>query len=93
VILPAHYGGPDEIGPDGVVAGSLGTLRRTVPELQIADEDAFMASIPTNLAPPPAAYAEIIRANLGISPVDPDKATEWELGKNQCAAHASPATS
>ena len=92
-ILPAHYGGPDEIGPDGVVAASLGTLRRNVPELQIADEDAFVASIPTSLTPPPAAYAEIIRANLGLSPVEPDKATEWELGKNQCAAHASPAAS
>ena len=29
---------------------------------------------------------EIIRANLGPTPVDPDKATEWELGKNQSAA-------
>jgi len=93
MILPAHYAGPDEIGPDGVVAASLGTLRRIAPELQIADEDAFVASIPASLAPPPAAYAEIIRANLGLSPVEPDKATDWELGKNQCAAHASPATS
>ena len=41
----------------------------------------------------PAAYAEIVRANLGPTPVDPDKATEWELGKNQCAAGATPAVS
>lgn len=47
----------------------------------------------TALKPPPAAYAEIIRANLGLAEVDPDKATEWELGKNQCAASARPVVS
>jgi hypothetical protein len=45
------------------------------------------------LKPPPAAYAEIIRANLGLAEVEPDKATEWELGKNQCAARTMPAVS
>jgi glyoxylase-like metal-dependent hydrolase (beta-lactamase superfamily II) len=93
VILPAHFAGTDEIGPDGVVAAPLGTLRRIVPELQIADEEAFVAAIPRTLAPPPATYAEIIRANLGLGAVDADKATEWELGKNQCAASAPPASS
>jgi glyoxylase-like metal-dependent hydrolase (beta-lactamase superfamily II)/rhodanese-related sulfurtransferase len=93
VILPAHYAGPDEIGPDGVVAGRLGELRRAVPELRIATEDAFVAAMRTALKPPPAAYTEIIRANLGLAEVDPDKATEWELGKNQCAASAQPAVS
>ena len=43
--------------------------------------------------PPPAAYAEIIRANLGLAAVDAGQATEWELGKNQCAASARPAVS
>jgi glyoxylase-like metal-dependent hydrolase (beta-lactamase superfamily II)/rhodanese-related sulfurtransferase len=93
VILPAHYAGPDEIGPDGVVAGRLGELRRAVPELRIATEDAFVAAMRTVLKPPPASYTEIIRANLGLAEVDPDKATEWELGKNQCAASALPAMS
>ncbi len=93
VVLPAHFAGPDEIGPDGVVAGRLGMLRRIVPELQIADEEAFVAAMRRALKPPPAAYAEIIRANLGLAAVDPEKATEWELGKNQCAASAMPAVS
>jgi glyoxylase-like metal-dependent hydrolase (beta-lactamase superfamily II)/rhodanese-related sulfurtransferase len=93
VILPAHYAGPDEIGQDGVVAGRLGLLRRAVPELQIATEDAFVAAMRAALKPPPAAYAEIIRANLGLAAVDPDKVTEWELGKNQCAASVRPAVS
>jgi glyoxylase-like metal-dependent hydrolase (beta-lactamase superfamily II)/rhodanese-related sulfurtransferase len=93
VVLPAHFAGLDEIGPHGVVAATLGTLRRIVPELQIADEEAFVAAMRRALKPPPAAYAEIIRANLGLASVDPEKATEWELGKNQCAAGTMPAAS
>lgn len=93
VVLPAHCSGPGEIGPDGVVAGRLGALRREVPELRITSEEAFVAAMRAALKPPPAAYAEIVRANLGPTPVDPDKATEWELGKNQCAASATPVVS
>ncbi len=91
VVLPAHFAGADEIGPDGVVAGRLDLLRRAVPELRISTEEAFVAAMRVALKPPPAAYAEIVRANLGGVAVDPDKATEWELGKNQCAASPMPA--
>jgi hypothetical protein len=34
---------------------------------------------------PPAAYAEIIKVNLGC-PANEEQISEWELGKNQCAA-------
>jgi glyoxylase-like metal-dependent hydrolase (beta-lactamase superfamily II) len=90
VVLPAHFAGVDDIGPDGVVAGLLAELRRGVPELGIATEAAFVAAMRAALTPPPAAYAEIVRVNLGLATVDTDKATEWELGKNQCAAGAPP---
>ena len=93
VVLPAHFAGPDEIGPDAVVAAPLAVLRRVVPELQITDEDVFVAAMRAALKPPPAAYAEIIRANLGSVTIEPDNATEWELGKNQCAARTMPAVS
>jgi len=93
VVLPAHFAGHDEIGPDGVVAARLGELRRVVAELGIGSEEAFVSAMRVAVKPPPAAYAEIIRANLGLTPVDPEKATEWELGKNQCAASAMPAVS
>jgi len=93
VVLPAHFAGPDEIGPDAVVAAPLAVLRRVVPELQIADEEVFVAAMRAALRSPPAAYAEIIRANLGLVAVEPDKATEWDLGKNQCAARTMPAVS
>jgi glyoxylase-like metal-dependent hydrolase (beta-lactamase superfamily II)/rhodanese-related sulfurtransferase len=88
VVLPAHFAGLDEIGPDGVVAAPLGALRRTVPELQIREEEEFVAAMRALLKPPPAQYGEIIRVNLGLTTVDPEQATEWELGKNQCAAGA-----
>ncbi len=39
VVLPAHFAGHEEIGPDGVVAGRLGDLRRAMPELRIGDEE------------------------------------------------------
>ncbi len=86
VVLPAHFAGLDEIGADGVVAAPLGVLRRTVPELQISEEEEFVEAMRAAVKPPPAAYGEIIRVNLGLAAVDPEKATEWELGKNQCAA-------
>jgi glyoxylase-like metal-dependent hydrolase (beta-lactamase superfamily II)/rhodanese-related sulfurtransferase len=88
VVLPAHCAGVDEIGADGVVAAPLGLLRRAVPELGISEEEAFVGAMRAALKPPPAAYGEIIRVNLGLATVDPDKASEWELGKNQCAAGA-----
>ncbi len=91
VVLPAHYAGIHEISADGAVSGRLGHLRRTVPELQFRSSDAFVASVSAAVKEPPAAYAEIIKVNLGISSAPPDKITEWELGKNECAASASKA--
>lgn len=90
VVLPAHYAGVREIGRDGVVAGRWAELRRTVPELSIATEVAFVEAMRAVVRPPPASYADIIQINLGLAGPDPEKVTEWELGKNQCAA-AGPA--
>jgi glyoxylase-like metal-dependent hydrolase (beta-lactamase superfamily II)/rhodanese-related sulfurtransferase len=86
VILPAHYASPSEIGADGVVRGRLGALRQSVPELQIRDENEFVEAMKSALKTPPAVYEQIIRVNLGERAVDEETASEWELGKNQCAA-------
>lgn len=86
VILPAHYASVSEFDADGVVAGRLGDLRRTVPELQIRDEDEFVEAMKKALKTPPAIYEQIIKVNLGERTVEPETASEWELGKNQCAA-------
>jgi glyoxylase-like metal-dependent hydrolase (beta-lactamase superfamily II) len=89
VVLPAHYGGTSEISGEGVVWGRLGHLRRTVPELRITTAEAFVEAVRGAVKDPPRAYAEIIRVNLG-APASEEKISEWELGKNQCAAkHAA----
>lgn len=88
VILPAHYASPSEIDDRGVVRGRLGHLRRTVPELQIGSEAEFVEAMKKALKTPPAVYEHIIEVNLGEKTVDADTATEWELGRNQCAASA-----
>jgi glyoxylase-like metal-dependent hydrolase (beta-lactamase superfamily II) len=86
VILPAHYASPAEIDSNGVVCGRLGDLRRTVPELQIRSESEFVEAMKKALKSHPAVYDQIIRVNLGMQSVDEETASEWELGKNQCAA-------
>jgi len=90
IVLPAHYAEVSEIGPEGVVWGRLGNLRRTVPELQILNEEGFVAAMRTSLAKPPESYAQIIGVNLGLATVTPERASEWEIGKNQCAASTRP---
>jgi glyoxylase-like metal-dependent hydrolase (beta-lactamase superfamily II)/rhodanese-related sulfurtransferase len=86
-VLPAHYSGMGEISPEGVVWGRLGDIRRTVPELQIDTADAFVEAVRGAVADPPKAYAEIMRVNLGGEATE-EKISEWEFGKNQCAASA-----
>ena len=86
IILPAHYASASEIRGDGVVAGRLGDLRRTVPELQIRTESEFVDAMRKALKTPPAVYEKIIHVNLGDDVVNEETASEWELGKNQCAA-------
>jgi glyoxylase-like metal-dependent hydrolase (beta-lactamase superfamily II) len=92
VILPAHYGGIAEIAPEGVVWGCLGELRRTVPELQIRTVEEFVEAVRGAVKEPPKAYSEIIQVNLGVQAASLEKISEWELGKNQCAASAKKTT-
>jgi glyoxylase-like metal-dependent hydrolase (beta-lactamase superfamily II) len=86
VVLPAHYADLSEIGSDGVVSGRLGDLRASVPELRIETEEEFVEAMRRGVSEPPAAYADIIRVNLGALEASPEKIAEWELGKNECAA-------
>jgi len=87
-VLPAHYAGLAEISAEGVVWGRLGDLRASVPELQLATAEAFAEAVRGAVKDPPAAYAEIIQVNLG-APASEEQISEWELGKNQCAASAA----
>ncbi len=87
-VLPAHYAGLAEISAEGVVWGRLGDLRASVPELQLATAEAFAEAVRGAVKDPPAAYAEIIQVNLGAKASE-EQVSEWELGKNQCAASAA----
>jgi len=87
VVLPAHYGSVAEIGAEGVVGGRLGELRKTVPEMSMGNAREFVEAVRRAVKDPPPAYAEIIKVNLGAE-ASPEKISEWELGKNQCAASA-----
>jgi glyoxylase-like metal-dependent hydrolase (beta-lactamase superfamily II) len=89
VILPAHYGGIADVGPEGVVLGRLGALRRNVPELQITTMREFVKAVSGAVGKPPKAYDAIARVNLGLMAGEAEEISEWELGKNQCAASAA----
>ena len=91
LILPAHYSDTSEIRPDGTVSGILGELRRSAPELQIANEEKFIAAMERAARPAPPSYPKIASANRLRESVAEDLASEWEIGRNQCAAtRASP---
>lgn len=86
IVLPAHYADVSEMGPAGVVSGRLGDLRKSVPELRIETEEEFVEAMRAGVSEPPATYADIIKVNLGVLDAPPEKISEWELGKNECAA-------
>lgn len=86
VILPAHYSSISEAGEDGVVAGRLGDIRATARGFQIRTEEEFVEAMTAAVTPPPPIYSRIFQTNLGAAHVEPQEATEWELGKNKCAA-------
>lgn len=86
LILPAHYAGLDEVGADGLVAGTLGRLRRENPALKLESEEAFIAFLEAHQREAPAIYQEIRKVNLAWLQVDEARASELDLGKNQCAA-------
>ncbi len=88
VVLPAHCGGPAEIGAEGVVSARLGALRRDLQEMKIRDERSFVEAMRAAVREPPAAYARIVRANRGLESPSEEEKLEWELGKNRCAAEA-----
>jgi glyoxylase-like metal-dependent hydrolase (beta-lactamase superfamily II) len=89
VVLPAHFASPGELGQDGVVARRLGDIRAGSPELALPTEEAFVAAMRQAVKPPPEVYQQIIAANLSAEGIPEEQASEWELGKNQCAASMS----
>jgi len=89
LVLPSHYGGTDELRADGTVAARLGELRREVPEMRIRDEEEFAAAMRRSARPAPEAYLRLVQVNLGELQPEEEKLVEWELGRNECAAHGA----
>lgn len=87
-VLPGHFGSYEETDARGLVHEGLGTLRAKSPEFGISDPEEFVQLMKAGVKEPPAIYGEIVKANLGL--VDPgERAGEWELGRNECAATAA----
>jgi glyoxylase-like metal-dependent hydrolase (beta-lactamase superfamily II) len=86
VVLPAHFSSPAELDGRGVVARRLGDIRAASPEMRLPTEAAFVEAMRRAVKTPPEVYGKIIAANLSPAAVPAEQASEWELGKNQCAA-------
>jgi len=85
MVLPAHFASPGELDGDGVVQRRLGDIRAASPELALSTEEAFVEAMRRSVKPPPEVYQKIVAANLSPGMVRDEQASEWELGKNQCA--------
>jgi len=86
VVLPAHFASPAELDHRGVVERGLGDIRAASPELGLPTEAAFVEAMRRAVKAPPEVYGKIVAANLSPADVPGEQASEWELGKNQCAA-------
>jgi glyoxylase-like metal-dependent hydrolase (beta-lactamase superfamily II) len=86
MVLPAHFASPEEMDGGGVVQRRLGDIRAASPELGLPTEEAFVEAMRRAVKPPPDVYQRIVAANLSPAGVPDEQASEWELGKNQCAA-------
>jgi len=87
VVLPAHFSHMREADAAGCYRASIGALRGHNEGLRMFQrgEAAFSAYILASLPEHPPAYDDIRRVNTGLLKVDAAKASELELGRNQCA--------
>lgn len=87
VVLPAHFSSMHEADDQGCYCTSIGTLRSHNEGLRMLSQGlaAFTAYILKNLPEHPPSYDDIRRVNTGLIEVDEAKASELELGRNQCA--------
>lgn len=87
VVLPAHFSHMHEADEQGCYRATLGKLRGHNEGLRVLDQglSAFSAYISASLPEHPPSYDDIRRVNTGLLQVDEAKASELELGRNQCA--------
>ncbi len=87
IVLPAHFSHMHEADAQGCYRATLGALRSHNQGLRMfgRGQAAFSAYILGSLPEHPKAYDDIRRVNTGLIEVDEAKASELELGRNQCA--------
>lgn len=87
VVLSAHFGHMQEADGQGCYRATLGALRKRHEGLRRLDRGlpAFVEHVLANLQPHPPSYDDVRRVNTGLLQVDEAKASELELGHNQCA--------
>ncbi|HSE96122.1 MAG TPA: MBL fold metallo-hydrolase [Methylomirabilota bacterium] len=83
-VLPAHSGGPQEVGPTGVVAARLGDAIAANVVLT-RGEESFVREAEASAGMAPPQYGAIREINLHHPPVAEEELIELELGRNQCA--------
>lgn len=93
VVLPAHFSNMREADDQGCYCATIGSLRTRNVGLNMLSQGlaAFTDYILRNLPEHPSSYDDIRRVNTGLIEVDEAKASELELGRNQCAlSHGEP---
>lgn len=87
MVLPAHFSHINEADTQGCYRAPIGALRSHNEGLLMLDQGlpAFTGYILQSLPEHPKSYDDIRRANTGLIQVDEVKASELELGRNQCA--------
>lgn len=87
VVLPAHFSRMREANKQGCYCASIGAVRDSNEGLHMLSQglEAFTAYILEHLPEHPPSYDDIRRVNTGLLEVDEAKASELELGRNQCA--------
>lgn len=86
IVLPAHFSHMHEADDQGCYCASLGTLASHNEGLRMLSRGlpVFSSYILSNLPEHPPTYDDIRRVNTGLTEVDEAKASELELGRNQC---------
>lgn len=87
IVLPAHFSHIHEADAQGCYRATIGALRGHNEGLLMLDQGlpAFTDYIMQSLPQHPKSYDDIRRVNTGLLQVDEAKASELELGRNQCA--------
>lgn len=88
LVLPAHFADIQEINDHGIVAATLGDIRKSNEQMQMTDKDKFtemVASSAETTTPPN--FEDIVAINRGLKEVNDETATTLEIGPNRCAVH------